>query len=113
MKPYNYLRYSWYTKIDLQKLKVMLSEFEVVNRPMPSSERDMSIYRNERDGIQCKADNLSAFLYEYKAVLYQKKPAPFTENDLRVREIVLETYPKTRSGILSTAIQREPAFKTM
>lgn len=80
---------------------------------MPSSNGDMSIYKNERDGIQCKADNLSAFLYEYKAVLYQKNPAPFTENDLKMRDIVLETYPRTSSSMLSTAFQSEPAFETV
>lgn len=80
---------------------------------MPSSNGDMSIYKNERDGIQCKADNLSAFLYEYKAVLYQKNPAPFTEKDLKMRDIVLETYPRTSSSMLSTAFQSEPAFETV
>ena len=113
MRPYNYIRYSLFTKIDLQKLKERLSGFDVIDRPMPSSEGDMSIYRNERDGIQCKADNLRAFLYEFKAVLYQKIPAPFTKNDLKLRTIVLETYPSTRSSILSIDFQREPAFETV
>ena len=64
-------------------------------------------------GIMFKSDNLNAFLYEYKAVLYQKNPAPCAQNDLRMRDIVLETYPKTRSSILSTAIHREPVFETV
>jgi hypothetical protein len=113
VRPYNYIRYRWYKKADLQGLKVMLSGFDVIDRPMPSSEGDISIYRNERDGIQCKTDNLSAFMYEYKAVLYQRHPAPFTENDLRLRAVILEAYPSVRSSMFSFAVQDEPAFDTV
>ena len=111
MKPYHYSRYSWYTKISIDALKEKLSDFDVIDRPMPSSEWDTSIYKNERDGIQCKADNLSAFLYEFKAVMYQKDFAPFTKKDLMMREIVLDNYPRSRSSFLSTGIQREPYFE--
>jgi hypothetical protein len=113
MPPYHYLRYTWYEKVDLDQLKLDLSEFTVTDRSMPSSEGDISIYRNERAGIHCIADNLKAFLYQHKAVLYQKESAPFTERDLKLRKIVFETYPKKRSSVFDSAFQKEPHFDTI
>lgn len=110
MRPYNYLRYTWYERIDLEELRNMLSEFTVTDRPMPSSKGDMSIYRNEREGIHCKADNLSAFLYQHKAVLYQAITAPFTKRDMRLREMILMIYPQSKSSMLTLAVQSEPEF---
>ncbi len=111
MKPYNYVRFAWYKRVDLEALKEALSEFTVIDRPWPYGEFDLSLYQDEREGLQCKADNLSAFLQPFKAVLYQKTQAPFTRRDLRLREIVMESYPRERSTMLTIGYPGEPDFE--
>ena len=56
------------------------------------------------------ADTLEAFLTQAVATLLQKQSEPFTQRDLRLREIVLDLYNETGSGILSPYIQQEPEF---
>jgi hypothetical protein len=55
-----------------------------------------------------RADTLSANVSPVKAVLYQKKIAPFTKNDLELREILLTMYHD--SYILGDQT-REPKFQ--
>ncbi|MBN2334481.1 hypothetical protein JXL21_02905, partial [Candidatus Bathyarchaeota archaeon] len=85
-------------------------EYRVTDRPMPFSDRDLSLYRHERDGIKVESDSLSAFLYQFKAVLFQREAAAFTSRDLSLRNTVLEAYPRESSGLLSTTFIGEPGF---
>ena len=111
--PYSYTRYKWYQPVDLGQLEETLSTgFHVERRPMPFSEMDVSIYRYERDGIKVEADTLSAFLYLYKAVLFQLKDEPFTQRDRELREAVLSHYPRDRSSAMATAVNTEPRFES-
>lgn len=112
-RPYSYTRYKWYDPVDLQQLEETLRDrFSVEKRPMPFSEQDVSIYRYERDGIKVKADTLSAFLYLFKAVLFQLKAQPFTMLDRELREAVLSHYTRDRSGVLATGVVSEPPFES-
>ena len=111
--PYSYTRYKWYEPVDLQQLEETLRDrFHVEKRPMPFSELDVSIYRYERDGIKVKADTLSAFLYMFKAVLFQVEAEPFTVLDKELREAVLSHYTRDRSSILATGVVSEPPFES-
>jgi hypothetical protein len=78
---------------------------------MPSSPFDCSIYKHEREGYKLTADTLYAFIYPFKAVLYQKTPETFTDNDLKLRKILLKHYPRVRGTALTIAAIREPPFK--
>lgn len=78
---------------------------------MPSSPFDCSIYKHERDGYKLTADTPYAFIYPFKAVLYQKTPGNFTYNDLKLRKVLLEHYPRVRGTALTIAAIREPPFK--
>lgn len=80
---------------------------------MPSSRFDVSIYKDERDGYKYTADTLNVFLYPFKAVLYQTEPEPFTAKDLRLREVVLQHYPRVRGTALTIARIREPSFNVL
>lgn len=110
-KPYYFIRYEWFERVDLDPLADELEEdFSVEQRPMPAGSLDVSIYKFEREGLKVSADTLSVFLYPFKAVLFQREPAPFTQRDLKLRRRILELYSKNRSSILATSIHREPKF---
>lgn len=81
----------------------------------PKSETELSMksfFETDwnRDHIIVKADTLEAFLTQSVATLLQKQSEPFTQRDLRLREIILGLYDKNRAGILSPFLQREPEF---
>ncbi len=81
----------------------------------PKSELELSMKNFfgtdwNRDHLIVNADTLEAFLTQAVATLLQKQSEPFTQRDLRLREIVLDLYNETRSGILSPYIQQEPEF---
>ena len=111
-KPYYFIRYEWYDRVDLDALAKELEESFIVElRPQPSGSLDLSIYRKEREGLKVTGDSLSVFLYPFKAVLFQREPAPFTPRDLMLRRRILELYRRNRSSILATSIHREPNFQ--
>jgi len=111
-KPYYFIRYEWFKRVDLDALaKEMEEDFVVELRPMPTGRVDMSIYKFEREGLKVSADTLAVFLHPFKAVLFQREPAPFTSRDLNLRNRILELYRKNRSSILSTSTYSEPKFQ--
>jgi len=111
-KPYYFIRYEWFERVDLDALADELEgEFAVELRPLPADSLDVSIYKFEREGLKVSADTLSVFLYPFKAVLFQREPAPFTQRDLMLRRRILELYSRNRSSILATSIHREPKFQ--
>ena len=111
-KPYYFIRYEWFNRVDLDALtKEMEEDFVVELRPMPTGRVDLSIYKFEREGLKVSADTLAVFLHPFKAVLFQREPAPFTSRDLNLRNRILELYRKNRSSLLSTSVYSEPKFQ--
>ena len=113
MEQYYFIRYEWFNRIDLDALaKEMEEDFVVELRPMPTGRVDLSPYKFDRDGLKISADTLAVFTYPFKAVLFQREPAPFTSKDLKLRDRILELYPKNKSSLLSIgAAYREPKFQ--
>ena len=112
MEQYYFIRYEWF-RIDLDALaKEMEEDFVVELRPMPTGRVDLSPYRFDRDGLKITADTLAVFTYPFKAVLFQREPAPFTSKDLKLRKRILELYSKNKSSLLSIgAAYSEPKFQ--
>ena len=111
-KPYYFIRYEWFKRVELDTLaNEMEKDFVVEHRPMPTGRVDMSIYKFEREGLKISADTLAVFLHPFKAVLFQREPAPFTSRDLNLRNRILELYRKNRSSLLATSIYHEPKFQ--
>ena len=113
MEQYYFIRYEWFNRIDLDALaKEMEEDFVVELRPMPTGRVDLSPYKFDRDGLKIGADTLAVFTYPFKAVLFQREPAPFTSKDLKLRNRILELYPKNKSSLLSIgAAYSEPKFQ--
>ena len=116
-QPYHYVRFRS-TSLDLKEAEASLRlegfSVEKYDTP-PKSETELSMksfFETDwnRDHIIVKADTLEAFLTQSVATLLQKQSEPFTQRDLRLREIILGLYDKNRAGILSPFLQREPEF---
>ena len=109
-KPYHFVRYRWWTRVDLAKASKDLKElFNVQAIEMPRDR--IEIVKDEKDELRVKADTLWALLSPFRAVLYQREAAPFTRKDIELRKKMMELYPKERSSPLPLFFKKEPKFE--
>jgi hypothetical protein len=109
---YHYVRYRWWEKIDVDKLANDLSE-EYDVKPIKDHGWDLELtfLKEARDRYLIKSDTLGVFLSVYRAVMFQKVPAPFTAKDLRLRNQILKLFPKERETVLAIQVRSEPEFQ--
>ena len=114
-KPYSFVRFTWWRKIDLTKVAEDLGkDFKVKKVFRPRDEMELVLRRDERDELWVYADTLTALLRVYSAGLYQTDPAPFTQLDLALRKKVFTLYPRSRpTPVPLPLIVREPKFEVM
>jgi hypothetical protein len=114
IKPYNYARFTWYRDINVDKESKRLSaEFDVrpINTPEPSP-YEISIHKTTRKEIIIKADTVGAIISTFRAILYQREKAPFTARDLKLRQEILDLYPRRSASPLPIGYSSEPRFVT-
>lgn len=98
--------------VDLDKIsKDFGDQFEVKVMTYPKDDIEMSLHKDDRDEILVKADTLTAFLSGFRAVIFQKKPKPFTKNDLELRRRIWEIYPHDRATPFPWIFKSEPEFE--
>ena len=91
---YQYARFRWWTRLNLESLSKKLSEnFDVKKLEIPRYELVLSMRVDHLDEYLVKSDTLTVYLAPSKAVMSQKKPAPFTPRDLELRHRIMEHYP--------------------
>jgi hypothetical protein len=113
VKPYYFVRFKWWTRVDLNQLsEEFTNNFIVIKHERPSSETELSLHKDQRNELEVKADTLIALLSVYRAVLFQKTVAPFTSKDVMLREKVLELYPRNRPTPFPWSIITEPNYET-
>lgn len=113
-KPYSYVRFVWWKAHNLEKLTMKLKErFTLVGTTMfgKKEKSELALLKDTREEIQVKADTLSARLSAYRAVLFQKEKAPFTQKDMELRETVLDLYPRDRPTPFPWSFSSEPSFE--
>jgi len=111
-EPYHYVRFRWWSRVDLKKVSEDLSElFRVEMFVPPSGERELVFRKDEREELKVSADTLTAWLSVFRAVLSQKEAAPFTARDLELRKKVLELYPRSRPTPFPWLFGHEPKFE--
>jgi hypothetical protein len=109
-KPYHHVRWNWFRSYKIPELiSELKGQFTIIMLKQPEftgmrSERSML----DTQQIVVKADTLSAYVSPIKAVLFQKKSAPFTKKDMELREILLTLYPNSYVPGDQT---REPKFQ--
>ena len=114
VKPYSYARFTWIKDIDVVKEANRLSkEFlvEPINTPEPS-EQEVSIHKDSRKEIIIRADTVNAIISRFRAILYQKEIAPFTATDLKLRQEIIDLYPRNSPSPIPVGVSYEPKFIT-
>ncbi len=110
---YIYNRFRWWDAADLSKIKEEIIEegFSAEEHKMPRSDEGFSLVKDFRDHLHISSDTIGAFLDPFKATLFQKEKAPFTVMDLRLRELILEIYPRNSPTIFPWSVSYEPDFE--
>lgn len=109
-KSYHYVRFQWWQGVDLKKASEELStEFSV--EPIELPQAGISIVRDERDELKVHLDTLGAIFSRFRAVLFLKESALFTERDVRLRKRILELYPRNRPTPFPWEYSAEPKFE--
>ena len=111
-EPYHYVLFRWWNRVDVIKLlEEFNKDFDVKLKIPPFDENRISIHVDNLIELWVKADTLSAFLSNYRAVLFQKKKAPFTHRDMKLRKKVMKLYPRSRPTPLPWLVDSEPKFE--
>jgi hypothetical protein len=111
-KPYYYVRFKWWTDLDLKKIFLDFSkDFAIRRKKWPIVNGELTLYPSKRDEVTITADTLSALLSPSNAILYQRTVAPLTPKDLILRQRVLDLYPHTRPTPLPWLFTHEPKFE--
>jgi hypothetical protein len=110
---YSYTRFRWRKEGDLEKIASMLEKkFKVVRRAMPTSEHDISPYKDLRVSLIVKADTLDALITPLRATLSQREKKAFTAKDMELRQLILDTFPHSSSTFFPWGFSVEPPFDT-
>jgi len=111
-KAYHYVRFRWWSRLNLEGLAEELAQsYDVKSLELPSYELELTYRKDERDEYLVKSDTLTVFLGPFRAVMSQKKPAPFTPMDVELRNRVIELYPHDRPILLPWNFGSEPRFE--
>jgi hypothetical protein len=111
---YHYVRFRWWSRLDLEGLSEELSQkYDVKSLDLPSYELELTYRKDERDEYLVKSDTLTVFLGPFRAVMSQKKSAPFTPSDVELRSRIIELYPHDRPILLPWNFGSEPRFETI
>lgn len=111
LEPYHFVRFNWWNKVDLEKMEEELGgEFSVEWSVGPEMEHEIDLRKEERTVLKVRADTLNAYLDVYKAVIFQREPAPFTRRDAKLRERLFEVYTRSRPTPFPWQYLDEPKF---
>ncbi len=113
-RAYHYVRWRWWDRIDVDGLAEKLSEeYEVKAIPDYGWDLELTYHKEMRDRYMIKSDTLTVFLSIFRVVMTQKKPAPFTEKDVKLRERMMELFPEERPTFLPWQFSTEPEYETV
>lgn len=111
-EPYHYVRYSWFTEVNLERLsEEMRGAFAVEPVFMPENDSELTIVKYDREKLKIGADTLKVRLSPYRAVLFQRDSAPFSPRDVELRGRILELYPRITPTPFPISYSVEPEFE--
>jgi len=111
---YRYVRYEWWTDVDIEKVAGELEGkgFTVRRIDLPGFTRyEISIYQNTRQEILVKADTLKAYISRFRATMFQREAAPFTGRDVELRARLMEIYTRNRPSPAPWMYSHETPFE--
>jgi hypothetical protein len=80
-------------------------------RVRPRNDKEISLYKDQRDEVTLKADTLSVAAGAVRAVLFQRESKPFTHRDIALRKLILELYDKSTPTPFPFGFSSEPKFE--
>ena len=111
-KPYQYVRFSLWRDVDLDKISKELHPlFRVEKIPRSPDKEQIISSHKRREHVKITADTLMVRLSSTRAVLYQKEKAPFTEKDIKLRQKILQIYTHSQSSFFLWEVNPEPKFE--
>jgi hypothetical protein len=112
VEAYHYVRFRWWTRLDLEKIsKELAEEFDVKMIAQSGDVRELALHKDDRNELEVKSDTLIAFISPFRAVLSQGEPSPFTSRDMNLRKKIIELYPKNRPTPFPWKFSEEPKFE--
>lgn len=113
-RAYHYVRWRWWDRIDVDGLAEELSEeYEVKALPDYGWDLELTYHKEMRDRYMIKSDTLTVFLSIFRVVMTQRRPAPFTKRDVKLRERMMELFPEERPTFLPWQFSTEPEYETV
>jgi hypothetical protein len=111
---YHHVRFRWWTRVLLKEESENFEDkFQVEFEEKPVDRLETAIHKDDRNELKVKSDTLIAYLSPFRAVLNQKKKAPFTSRDMELRNRIIELYPRERPTPFPWLYSPEPAFETV
>jgi hypothetical protein len=96
-KLYNHTFFKWWEPADISELeKTLKVNYQVTRFTGFESETEVSPYRDERNELEVKSENVVAFLSLFRATLTQLCENPITVKDIELRNIIKDNYPRDR-----------------
>jgi hypothetical protein len=109
---YRYIRYRWEKGNDMEALEPVLSEeFGVARRLFPGSNIEVSLFKEDRLELIVTGDRMRVHMNAHRAILSQFEDGAFTEHDMRLRERILELYPRSRPTPFPWGHSFEPDYE--
>ena len=106
------MRFKWGQGLDMDAVQKDLSEkFNVSRRDFPGDDIEVSLFKEDRLELVVTADKMRIHMNAHRAILSQIKDGPFTKNDMKLREYVLEKYPRSRPTPFPWSFNFEPSFE--
>ncbi len=113
MSSYSYVRFRWWSHINLDDAAEQLKSFKITRIPHAKSNMEISLFQDERDELEVEADTLKAFLTSTRVLLSQKERTPFSKRDLELRDKMIMLYPHDRPTPFPWEWSVEPTFESV
>jgi len=114
-EPYYYVRFRWRRiSNSIELIEKLKGDFALTLYPREREDGklyDWSPQKGHRWEILARADTLSAFLSESRAVLFQRMRAPFSKRDMKLREMAFLLYPHNGLAPFLPFLIDEPPFE--
>lgn len=106
------MRFRWGQGLEMDPVQEELSEkFTVRRRDFPGDKIEVSLFKDDRVELIVTADKMRIHMNAHRAILSQINDGPFTKHDMKLREYILEIYPRSRPTPFPWGFNSEPSFE--
>jgi len=96
----------------MDELKRELGEgFAVRRREFPGNKVEISLFKEDRFELIITGDRMRGNANAHRAILSQIEEGSFTAHDMKLREFILDRYPRSRPTPFPWSFHYEPDFE--